>query len=161
VAAFTDNKGRAWDLSLSVDAVKRVRARCDGVDLLAKNLPAVLEKVLGDYVTLGDVLFLIVEPQAKVASPVVSSEDFGRALAGDAIEAASLALLDSLRDFTPNPRDRARVGKLLDTVKAAAETYRDKADEAVERGTTELLMSLRTSEPFSSSPESPASTPAT
>lgn len=159
MATFKDCDGREWVVALSIDAVKRVRARCAGVDLLAKNLPATLEIVLGDYVVLGDVLFTIVEPQAKAAG--VSPESFGQALAGDAIEAATLAFLDALRAFTPNPRDRARVGQLVTTLLQAAESMRDRAEQVLARESEKLLTSLRSGSAYTNSPESSASIPAT
>ena len=158
VALFTDNEKRVWDLAISVDAVKRVRARC-GVDLLARNLPELLERIVGDYVLLVDIIFVIAQPQAEKLG--VEPEDFGRALGGDSLDAATNAFLDSLADFTPNLSDRARVRKLIATVRKAAVVIQRQADEMVERGTKEFMKSLRTGEPSTSSPESQASTPAT
>jgi hypothetical protein len=45
----------------------------------------------------------------------VSDEQFGQAMAGDAIEHATRAVLEELVGFSPSPRDRATLGRVLKT----------------------------------------------
>ncbi|MCA8952907.1 MAG: hypothetical protein KDE27_25580 [Planctomycetes bacterium] len=156
MAKFTDLKEREWVLAITVADIRRVRQRLD-VDLLTKDLPALLERLLSDYVLLADVLFVLVEPAAESAG--VTDEDFGGALAGDPIEAASIALIEALRDFTPNPRDRARVGRLLEMILTAAEDYREQAEKELDRAVPAILAAVRTGAPFTSSQGSRESTP--
>lgn len=153
---FKDTEGREWNLSLSVDTLKRLRERLD-VDLMARGLLEVLQKVFGDYVELANVLFVIVEPQAKERG--VSDVDFGRALAGDAIEHATFAFMEAIQLFTPNRRDRERVGKLWETLKAGAEAAHEVSDKAMDLAATQLPQRIRSGELRTNSPESPASTP--
>ena len=51
---------------------------------------------------LCDILFCLVKPEADAKS--ISDEDFGRALAGDALGAATDALLQEIADFFPKGR---------------------------------------------------------
>ena len=106
---FTDNTGRTWTLSVTVGTIKRVRALC-GVDLAniitmeSGKTPNVglLERLAADPVLLVDVLFAVCKPEADAKG--ITDEEFGRAMAGDAIELAATALLDEIIDFFPEAK---------------------------------------------------------
>ena len=151
-SSFKDTEGREWNLAITIATVRRVRKDLD-VDLLNKDMAAVLETVVCDPVMLCDVLFLIVEKEAQRLG--VNDEAFGEAMGGDALEEGAKAFLGALGDFTPNPRDRARVGKALDTLLEAAEACQDEADKQFEKSRETLLKVATTGKPSSSSPESP------
>ena len=110
--SFTDNLGRTWTLVVNVAAIKRVRALC-GVDLNAiveidrNNNPSaeLLERLSTDPVLLVDVLFAVCKPECDQKG--VTDEDFGAAMAGDAIEQATGALLDEIVDFFPTAKRMA------------------------------------------------------
>lgn len=99
--SFKDNAGRDWTIGVNVDTIKRVRGLCT-VDLLSAATSDLISRLRGDPVLLVDVLFAACQPQAKAAG--VSDEDFGRAMAGDAIDLATEALLQELTDFFPNAK---------------------------------------------------------
>ena len=115
--SFTDNLGRTWTLVVNVAAIKRVRALC-GVDLNAiveidkENNPTaeLLERLSTDPVLLVDVLYAVCKTECDQKG--VSDEDFGAAMAGDAIEQATAALLDEVVDFFPTAK-RAALQKIL------------------------------------------------
>ena len=115
--SFTDNLGRTWTLVVNVAAIKRVRALC-GVDLNAiveidkNNNPTaeLLERLSTDPVLLVDVLYAVCKTECDPKG--VSDEDFGAAMAGDAIEQATAALLDEVVDFFPTAK-RAALQKIL------------------------------------------------
>ena len=115
---FTDNTGRTWTLSVTVGTIKRVRALC-GVDLAniitmeSGKTPNVglLERLASDPVLLVDVLFAVCKPEADAKG--ITDEEFGRAMAGDAIELAATALLDEIIDFFPEAK-RKVFRKILD-----------------------------------------------
>ena len=95
---FSDNKDRAWSISLTIDAVKRVR------DLLGVNLldiesgePPLITRLATDEILLCDVIFCLIKPQAD--SQEISDSEFGQSLGGDAILAAQQALYQELVDF--------------------------------------------------------------
>ncbi len=110
---FTDAEGRSWTISVNVNKIKRVREECDGLDLLAVA-DSVVEKLTSDPVMLCDVLFVLCEKQAESAG--VTSEQFGEALAGDAIEQATAAFVEGLIDFFPLHR-RAAFRKAVEKIK--------------------------------------------
>lgn len=106
--SFTDNLGRTWTLVVNVAAIKRVRALCD-VDLNSivevedgKPSTRLLERLSGDPVLLVDVLYAICKPECDQKN--ISDEDFGAAMAGDAIESATNALLEETVDFFPEAK---------------------------------------------------------
>jgi len=153
---FSDNAGRIWTIAVNIGSVKRVRDLAK-VNLLEVIEGKVLEKLISDPVLLCDVIYSICKPEADAKS--VTDEDFGRAMAGDAIDGATTALLEDLVDFFP-PAERRVLGKAmvkLRKMKAAAlemvETRLDSPE--LERQMLEQLRSLS-----GSVPESLASTPA-
>ena len=119
---FTDNAGRTWTVTLNVDAIKRVRGLLD-VDLLEIVEGTLIEKLIRDPVLLCDVVYAVCKPEAD--SKGIKDEDFGRAMAGDAIEHATRALLEELVGFSPSPRDRANLGRVLETTYRVMERARD------------------------------------
>ncbi len=114
---FRDNAGRTWSVCLNISAIKRVRDLA-GVDLLEAVGGRLLEKLTTDPVLLCDVLYAVCRDEAENKS--VSDEDFGCALAGDAVEHATTALLEELVDFFPQAR-RQVLGKALEKMKALQE----------------------------------------
>ncbi len=121
---FTDNAGREWRLSLNIAEAKRVR------DSLAFDLFDVgtsIKRLSMDPILLCDVIYVLCREQADERG--VSDEDFGRAMAGDAIAAATDALLEEYVDFCPSPRDRANLRRAIET----SEFARAKAQDLVER----------------------------
>lgn len=163
---FTDNTGRTWTLSVTVGTIKRVRALC-GVDLAniitmeSGKTPNVglLERLASDPVLLVDVLFAVCKPEADTKG--ITDEEFGRAMAGDAIELAATALLDEIIDFFPEAK-RKVFRKILDASRrfearskqALMELLEDPAfDEKIDQALDRLTISS------SVSPESPESIP--
>jgi hypothetical protein len=100
---FTDALGRSWSLEITVATLKRVRAVA-GVDLIEAAGGTLLDRLVADPVLLGDVLYACVKPQADERK--ITDEDFGRSLAGDAIDHATTALLEEFVAFFPSPRRR-------------------------------------------------------
>ncbi|HET6497946.1 MAG TPA: hypothetical protein VFH17_02695, partial [Coriobacteriia bacterium] len=122
VRTFADNAGRTWAVAINVDAIKRVR------DLLSMDLLEILdgkliEKLYRDPVLLCDVVYAVCKPEADARN--VTDEDFGRAMAGDAIEHATKALLEDLVGFSPSPRDRANLRRILETTWNVMDKARD------------------------------------
>jgi hypothetical protein len=98
--SFKDTNGREWLVTLNVAQIKRVRVRLkiNLADLQEGNLLV----RLSDPVTLVDVLFVLVQPQAEENS--VTDEQFAAGLGGDTLYSASTALLEALCDFFPEPQ---------------------------------------------------------
>ena len=130
--SFTDNKGRTWTLEVTVATVKRVRALCrvdlnSIVELDKNNKPSaeLLERLSSDPVLLVDVLYAICKPQADKLG--VSDEDFGEAMAGDAIEYATSALLEEVINFFPESK-RMVMQRILSASRKFSEAARRKLE---------------------------------
>jgi hypothetical protein len=100
---FIDNAGRTWTIQVNVDVIRRVR------DLVKVNLLEVvegklLEQLISDPLLLCDIIYVICKPEADAQT--ITDVDFGRAMAGDAIDGATTALLEELVDFFPAGRRR-------------------------------------------------------
>ena len=140
----TDNTGRVWTLAVNVAAIKRVRALC-GVDLTAiveldkNNNPdtKLLEQLSSDPVLLVDVLYAVCK--AECDQKGVTDEDFGMAMAGDAIEHATTALLDEIIDFFPAPKRNA-FQKILSATRRFEEIARKRLDAIMADGEFEKNM---------------------
>ena len=157
---FTDNAGRTWTVAINVNAIKRVRGLLD-VDLLTVLDGPLIEKLYRDPVLLCDVLYAVCKPEADARN--VTDEDFGQAMAGDAIEQATKALLEELVDFSPSPRDRANLQRVLQTTWNVMDRARDVIEARLATVNTEEIVAqvLATSGASSgAAPESSASTPA-
>jgi len=132
---FKDNASRSWSLALSIWTVKKVRDLL-GVDLLDlggsdKPGDGLLYRLIADPVLLVDVLYVVCKDQADAAA--VTDEQFGRAMGGDAIDAATKAFLEELADFTPSPRDRARARKVIETTWKMIDRVQDVLDARAEK----------------------------
>jgi hypothetical protein len=134
---FTDNAGRTWAVQINVDAIKRVKDLA-GVNLLEAIEGKLVERLVNDPVLLCDVVYALVKDQHPV-----SDGDFGRAMAGDAIDGATAALLEELVDFFPLARRRAlskalaKYQKLQATAMQAVESRLDSPE--LEQKLLELL----------------------
>lgn len=160
---FKDNAGRTWTVDINVATLKRVRG-LTGVDLMQVIEGTLIEKFIRDPVLLCDVVYAVCKPEADSAK--VSDEEFGKAMAGDAIEAATGAVLDELISFCPSPRDRANLGRVLQATNRVMEKARDVTEKRIETLTSEGELDklvnrlLETSGSSSTSaPELSASTP--
>jgi hypothetical protein len=95
---FNDNAGRTWTVAINVDAIKRVKSLLS-VNLLEAVEGKLIEQLVSDPVMLCDVLYVLCKPEADAKQ--VTDEDFGRAMAGDAIDLGTTCLLEELVDFFP------------------------------------------------------------
>lgn len=130
---FTDNANRSWDVEINVATIKRVRDLAPGgVDLLDIVEGKLIEKLISDPVLLCDIIYIICKPQADERS--VSDEQFGQAMAGDAIEHATTALLEELVSFSPSPRDRANLGRVLEATNRVMDRARDLIEQKLDSG---------------------------
>lgn len=165
---FVDNAGRTWTVAVNVDAVKRVRdlAQVNLLEVIGGGEGKLLEKLIGDPVLLCDVIYALCKPEADAKS--ITDADFGRAMAGDAIDGATTALLEELVDFFPQGRRRVlskALEKLRKFEKAALDAVEVRLESPeLERRLKETLAELETQPlPGNSSgnvPASSASTPA-
>jgi hypothetical protein len=122
---FNDNAGRTWTVAINVDAIKRVKSLL-GVNLLDAVEGKLIEQLVSDPVLLCDVLYVLCKPEADTKQ--VTDEDFGRSMAGDAIDHGTTCLLEELVDFFPQAK-RQVLAKAL----AKLKTFQSKAVETASK----------------------------
>ena len=160
---FTDNAGRTWTITINVDAIKRIRGLVE-VNLLEIVEGKLIDRLIGDPILLCDVIYAAVKPEADTKQ--VTDEDFGRAMAGDAIDHATTALLEELVSFFPSPRDRANLQRVLQATWRVMDKARDMIEKRIDSGEIERLAEQALAQPpkdasdsSGGSPVSSASTP--
>ena len=122
---FTGNAGRTWAVAINVECIKRVKTLLS-VNLLDAIEGKLIEDLVSDPVLLCDVIYAVCKPEADTNE--VSDEEFGRAMAGDAIDNATTALLEELVDFFPSGK-RQVLAKAL----AKLKTFQTKAVETASK----------------------------
>ena len=158
---FKDRDGREWQIVLNVFQMKRVRAAL-GLDLvnvieLEKDGTVkvdMIDKIANDPCLLVDILWVLVQEQAKVLN--VTDEQFGTALAGDAIENATKAFLDELVDFFPGAR-RLFLKKAVEL----ARKFGTESNAVLEKALEDPELESRVRESMNSSTSSPESSEST
>lgn len=133
---FKDNADQSWTVAINVAAVKRVRDLA-GVDLMEVLDGSLIEKLIRDPILLCDVVYAVCKPEADERG--ITDEEFGRAMAGDAIEHATTALLEDLVSFCPSPRDRKNLGRVLEATNRVMDKARDMVESKLESGDLERL----------------------
>lgn len=156
--AFRDCNGRDWAIVIDVAAVRRVR-KLLAVDLysLVDDGMTGLAKLLGDPVTLVDVLYVLCQDAADKSA--ISDDDFGRLFRGDSLSAAADAFLAEYTDFFPDAARRAAIAKVLEKARAVDRLQIKRLTAAVEAMDPGSLVKP-SSGSSSASPESSESTPA-
>lgn len=148
---FLDNAGRTWTVTVNVDAIRRVRGLIQ-VDLLEVIEGKLLERLLADPILLCDVIYCLCKPEADAQG--VADSDFGRAMAGDAIDGATTALLEELVGFFPQEKRRVlskAMAKLRNLQTAALQVVEARLDSPeLEARLRQQLGSLSGSAPGSS-----------
>ena len=155
---FTDNAGRAWTVSLTIDAAKRVKGLLD-VNLLELEAgdPPLLTRLGTDVILLCDVIFALVKPQADAAG--VTDEQFGAALGGEVILAAQTAFYEELVDFF-RKLGRTDLAKAVDAQRRMIDLAVRRIETRIDRLDLEAAVESTLGEQSTSLPPSSASTPA-
>lgn len=128
--------GREWVVEINVSAVRRVE-RLTGINLLkildkADDGSTLLGRIGSDPLTLIDVLFALVKPDADKAG--VDQDSFDLAFSGDVLLDSRNALLEELTLFFPDQRVRNLIAALV--------SQGEKLADLVATGSMETLESL-------------------
>ena len=133
---FKDNKGREWVVEITVSTINRIKD-LTGVNILETDA---IKTLGGDILQLVNVLYAIVQPQAMKDG--ITDEQFGEALGGDSIDAASEAFMTEYVGFFPR-RKRSLLQTALDKQREiegrAMDAIKAKLDKAVELQLEQLL----------------------
>lgn len=122
---FTDRKGREWKLEANFASYGRVRD-ATGVklyDIATENRESLVQ--LADALTLGQVLWAMVGPQAEAKG--ITPEDFAESFDGEIVDAAYHALLEVMIFFC-HPRQR----KILEIAVRKLREVEQMADKKVD-----------------------------
>lgn len=126
--SFADNAGRTWAVQVNVETIKRVQGLLD-VNLLEVVDGDLIERLVADPVLVCDVVYCVCKPEADKQD--VSDEEFGRAMAGDAIHNAADALLAEIVDFFP-PAKRKILAAALAKMRSLETVAMDAAMERID-----------------------------
>ena len=155
---FKDNADRTWTVTVNVDSIKRVRSLLN-IDLMEAVEGKLIERLIGDPILLCDVIYCVCKEDADAKG--ITDEEFGRSMAGDAIELATTALLEELVDFFPQGK-RQLLRKALAKLETLQETMLAVVSERLDSPEldAELLAELRKlGDSSGASPASSESTP--
>ena len=121
MAKFKDDSGREWTIRIDVQTIKQVKEACDINLGSLQAAPECLRQLADDPILLCNVLFVLCEEQATKAS--ITDSDFGRLLAGDVIDRATMALQEAITDFFPQRKRLLlqRLQKKIDKLNAAGQ----------------------------------------
>ena len=97
--SFTDENGRAWTLRLDWAAMRRAKAA--GVDL--SQIESIIHLLHAGGVELIDALWACLD----LNGGPVNRDEFERAVTGDTIGYARMALIEAVKDFFPAARAEA------------------------------------------------------
>jgi len=97
MSKFKDNKGREWNLSLTVGLAKDIKEKL-GVDLVNINNEIIEKMCVNPYLHV-EVLWMFCKGQNDI-----SAEEFGYSLGGDSIDDATAAMIEAIVDFFPRSR---------------------------------------------------------
>ena len=126
---FKDNNNRDWEITINVAAIKRVRDLI-GVDLMQAIEGELLKQLATDPVMLCDVIYCLCKPQADDKN--ISDTHFGQAMSGDAIDNATIALLDELVEFFPSGK-RKILKRAISKLRAMEQKALMVADQLIDR----------------------------
>ncbi|WDI40517.1 hypothetical protein [Bremerella sp. P1] len=154
---FKDNADRTWTVTVNVDAIKRVRSLLN-IDLMEAVEGKLIERLIGDPILLCDVIYCVCKEDADAKG--ITDEEFGRAMAGDAIELATTALLEELVDFFPQGK-RQLLRKALAKLETLQETMLAVVSERLDSPELDAQLLAELRRLGDSSGDSPASSEST
>jgi hypothetical protein len=154
--SFQDSEGRTWELAITIDAIKRVKAALPEVDLLALDdgKPPLVARLSVDVVLLCDVIFALIKPQTETKN--VTNEQLGCAMGGGEVAAALKAFWGELHDFflKLDRNDLCRIVTTQQKMLAGIVEHQDRRMAAID---LEQLIESHLSPPGNSSTGSPES----
>lgn len=155
---FIDSTGQTWDVSLDLPACRRVRDLVH-VNLLTLALPQLLQQ-LADPVTLCEVIWAIVKPQADAAG--VSLEDFLRRAAVDLAPITTELLTGpgGLADFfrrLGEPRNATELETIWTRLKALETLPPEKTAALIDRTVDWMIRQILSEQSGTAATSTPAS----
>lgn len=136
MATWQDKNGKSWDCEITVKTLKQVKSRLN-VDLL--DFQNAAKRLMQDVYLLCDVLYIVHSAECEKLG--ISDEDFGNLLAGDAIDDATKALIDSLCYFFP-VQQREMLAKITKKRQEVETEIYKKVGQEIDNIPTEKVLEL-------------------
>lgn len=134
---YTDLNGHEWHIRITVADLERVKAECDGIDLLDLVDPeSEATARLANVYNLAAVLWTLLRPEAERRG--ISPEEYASGLAGDALNAAKDAMLEALAGFFPDPQRRRMLRQVWRLMREADATLTQAVQNALNNALAEL-----------------------
>lgn len=153
---FRASDGREWAVQIDGDAIVRVKDAC-GILLTDLISGAVAQQLAEDPIKVMAVLFAVCRIEADERK--IDEVGFRRLLSGDALEAATDALIDGVIDFFPKSR-REMARKLMSKGRELSDLATRRAIEEIDRTSADSLLARLPGDGSGNVQASPASTPA-
>lgn len=159
MAQFRDGRGREWAVAIDVFLLEKVAEIGVRLDQLYADQMKGLIALLNEPVKLVRVLWILLEEQAEKSG--VSPEQFGRAMHGDALDDAAVALQAAAADFAPRRQRSVLKALAAKSVEVADHMTATAVSEVTAIDPASVVELFRTrSGSATSSPASSGSTPA-
>lgn len=158
---FADRSGHIWTIDINVDAIEQVHRETNvSLYTLIDDKLKRLAELLDNLPAFAHVCYLLVGAEAaKVDRPT-----FARTIKGDVVDAMVNAFLEELKDFFPDARRRAAIGKLVQSIQKFQNLAMDQVtDNLAKIDPDQIARSVLTqimSKPSGVSPAAPDSSPA-
>jgi hypothetical protein len=125
MASFKDNAGREWTIAIDAPTILTIREECDPLFMLESAKSAsTYERLESDPATLCRVIYCLCDEQRKERG--ISEASFYGEVIGDAIDAATDALLKAIISFSPR-----RQRKLLEAAAGMRERIQRKGIDTI------------------------------
>lgn len=137
---FKDREGTEWELTIDMSSAMALKTEV-GVDILEIAEGKDLVQLSGDLLVLGGALWTLVADQAKALN--LDDKAFFRRLNGDALEAATEALVAECFDFFPSEK-RALLKSAFEKIRSVEKNGIQKAMKTLQETTDEEFETLVT-----------------
>jgi hypothetical protein len=154
MSTFKDSKSDTWDVSLTIGAVLRIKKASGGkFDLLEPTKDNLCTTLNSDYGEFFEVLWLLVEPQARAKTPTederksrtedagaahITAEDFGARIAGACLLDAQRKFFDEWASFF-HGLQRAAEGTALEKMQALTDEAAQQVRQRIKTETAGLV----------------------
>lgn len=131
MTTWKDNEGRPWTFSVNMWTCKQVKSET-GWDLpnILNDGMEKLGQLVADKCELFSVFLVLLKDQIDKRG--MTPEQFGMAVAGDALACAAESFLEALADFFP-ARQSSQIKRLITTGNQLVSALADKADEELDK----------------------------
>ncbi|MEL7266716.1 MAG: hypothetical protein AAFP69_18175 [Planctomycetota bacterium] len=156
---FTDTKARRWDIQMNITVARRIKDDTEINVLEWIDNPESFAECCNDVFIMSAILYSAVSPDANAKD--IEPEDFGSAIDGETYDAATVALIQAIINFSPAAK-RSILTRALAAVVRQRDLATTRVNEAINNGEIDRIIqqSIDGGDPADGSPTangSPAS----